>query len=396
MDLGRLGESPIGSLVEIRGNDPEFGDYDTYAFLPTPLPDTLVLDTSTWSAVTKASEALGALRQACKQLPNPRILVAPSLAIEAVSSSMLEGTHSTMESLLEARLSNEDGRTPETREVRAFDRVAHAAFDQVHTRPVSVQFLAELQGELAQNSVRPSRDPGKLRTHQVYIGQKYGPIGSARFVPPPPGDQLRAALEDWVTWLEAPSELPVVVRAVMAHYQFETIHPFADGNGRIGRLVFILQLLKGGCLDEGALSISPWLVTRREQYQDHLFEMSCTGLWDPLVHFFCEAIIDQAERHIGAADRLRLWLSAIQRELSTRHWSGTIAEVAEALIEWPVITAPQIQRSFGITAPPSYHIIDRLVEIGALEQIQGTWPKTYRAPGVMTIVEDVVGEEHWV
>jgi len=395
LELDRIAKSPIGELVKIRGTDPTFGDFATFAYLPAPLPATIVLTNATWLAVTKAVDSLGALRQACKQLPNPRILVAPALAVEAISSSRLEGTYSTMEKLMEARLADSAGLSPETREVRAFDRIAHAAFDAVAERPISIHGLAELQGELARRSVKPSRDPGALRTHQVYIGPEGGPIGDARFVPPPPGDQLRLALEDWEKWLEEPSDLPVVVRAIMAHYQFETIHPFADGNGRIGRLVFMMQLLKGGCLEEAALSISPWLFRRRSQYQEHLFDMSCTGDWNPLIEFFCRGIAEQAQRHIRVADELCNWLSDVQHKIADKRWTGRIVDVVDDLVEWPVITAPRIQQTCGISPPSAHDILNRLVELGVLEEDSSKRPKIFVAPGVMAIVEGAVDEEDW-
>src|SRR5262249_516919 len=133
-----------------------------------------------------------------------------------------------------------------------------------------------------------------VRDHQVVIAPAGSRVADARFVPPPPGSDLEIGLREWAQWVEGPSELPVVVRAALAHYQFEVLHPFNDGNGRIGRLVIVLQLLPGGVLHEPLLTVSPWFEARHREYQDRLGRLSEDGDWDDWVAFFSTGVATQA------------------------------------------------------------------------------------------------------
>ena len=263
MDIARLQGSPVGRLVAITGTDPRtLRPYDHFAFVPHPLPGTVDLAQETWTAVTDAAAALGRLKQACAYLPNPQLLIAPALTKEAQATSALEGTYGTLPDVLEARLPGFTPRSPEIREINAYEQMARLAFDWIQEREITVGMLCDLQKILAAGARRPSLDPGQVRRHQVIIGPEGCEFHESRFIPPPAGDQLRAGLDEWQTWINQDHSLPVVVRAALAHYQFETLHPFNDGNGRVGRLVIGLQLVRDGTLDSPSLTISPWLLRR--------------------------------------------------------------------------------------------------------------------------------------
>lgn len=182
MDLESLRVSPVGQLVPITGHDERLQEYNYFAFVPEPLPDAVLLDGPTWNKVADASEALGRLRQACATLPNPRLLIAPALAREAVDTSALEGTYGAVADVLEARLADVAPKSAEVAEIRAYERIAHKAFDWVRERPVTMAMLSDLQGELAAESTNPSRDPGRIRERQVVIGPKGGTIYDARYI----------------------------------------------------------------------------------------------------------------------------------------------------------------------------------------------------------------------
>lgn len=182
MDLESLRVSPVGQLVPITGHDERLQEYNYFAFVPEPLPDAVLLDGPTWNKVADASEALGRLRQACATLPNPRLLIAPALAREAVDTSALEGTYGAVADVLEARLADVAPKSAEVAEIRAYERIAHKAFDWVRERPVTMAMLSDLQGELAAESTTPSRDPARIREHQVVIGPKGGTIYDARYI----------------------------------------------------------------------------------------------------------------------------------------------------------------------------------------------------------------------
>ena len=159
----------------------------------------------------------------------------------------------------------------ELREVLNFEEMAELAFSWPEERAISPTMLGELQATLVRGTAGELADAGGLRNRIVVIGSPGSPLGEARFVPPPPGDQLRAEVEDLLSWIAEPPELPAVVQAALAHYQFETLHPYSDGNGRLGRLLIIVQLLREAVIREPLLVVSPWFELRRERYQDELW-----------------------------------------------------------------------------------------------------------------------------
>lgn len=388
MDLDALGRSPVGQLVPISGTDARYGDYEYFAFLPNPLPADPQLGTRAWTEVAKATAALGQLKQACVQLPNPQLLIAPALAREAIDTSALEGTYATLDDLLEARLPMATPRSPEVAEIRAYERMARLAFDYIGQRPITIGMICELQEILARDSRIPTRDPGKVREHQVLIGPEGAPIELARYVPPPPDDRLRAGLEAWQQWVQSPPDVPMPVVCAMSHYQFEALHPFGDGNGRLGRLLVVLQLLRSNDLPEPALTLSPWLLRRRQAYQDHLLSVSATGDWNPWVCFFCEALTAQCVALVRGADELRTWCARVKDEIHQRRWSGLILRLVDGLIDWPVITVASVRSLYGVTQPAVQSAIDRLIELDVLEETTGgNYGRVYAAREVIGIVD---------
>lgn len=391
MDLKALGNSPVGELVTLEGQDARFGPFSYMAFLPTPLPADVDLQSRSWMAVTNASIALGKLDQACVQLPDPRLLIRPALWREALDTSALEGTYGALQDLLEAQLPSAQFLSPETREIRAYERAALQAFDAIHERPISVGFLSELQGELMKGAQFPPRHIGELRQDPVWIGPRDRPIQDSRFVPPPPGDQLRLGVEQWERWVQKEHEdLPPVLRAALAHYQFETLHPFGDGNGRVGRLVVVLQLLTGNAIQQPAVTLSPWFLRRRQQYQDHLLQVSVTGDWNPWIQFFSDAVREQCQSLISVADALVAWLNDSRREVHQRRWSGAIHNLLEDLIEWPVTTVGDTAQRYSVSTVNATRMIDHLVEIGVLEELTGkTYGRVFGARYVMNQVDQI-------
>lgn len=391
MDILALGQSPVGSLVPLHGNDARHGEFAYFAYLPMPLPDDLTLESATWTAVSDASTALGKLDQACVQLPDPRLLIRPALWREALDTSALEGTHGALQDLLEARLPSTQFLSPETVEIRAYERVALMAFEMVKERPISVSLLAEMQGELLKNAQKPPRDLGRIRQDPVWIGADDRPIQEARFVPAPPDDRLQAGLDAWERWVQTEHpHLPPVLRAALAHYQFETLHPFGDGNGRLGRLVVVLQLLRAQSIRYPAVTVSPWFLKRRAEYQGHLLSISSTGDWNPWIRFFCQAVQDQCGSLILGAEQLLIWLNQSRAALHERRRAGTIHRFLEDLVEWPVTTIADTAERYGVSQVHASRMVANLVEIGVLEELTGkSYGRIFGARRVMDTVEGI-------
>jgi len=190
--------------------------------------------------------------------------------------------------------------------------------------------------------------------------------------------------------LQRPHGLPVVVSAALAHYQFETLHPFSDCNGRVGRLVILLQLLRCGALDQPALTISPWLLRRREQYQDLLLNVSRSGDWDAWIRFFARGIQEQCRSHVSVAQQLITWIATVRQRLHERHWTGTIALLAEALIDWPIVSNALVREKFSVTEVTAQNAIDRLVKLEVLEELTGGhYARVYGAREIMRLLENL-------
>lgn len=389
MDLAVFASSPAGILVPISGYDARTGEpYRHKAFLPNPLPTLLDLEQSTYAAVTQATAAVARLDQASIRLPNPMLLARPAIRREAVSTSALEGTYAALDDVLEADFLEAGDVSAPVSEVINYVRAAEMAFEWIKDKPVTVGMLRELQKVLVQGTRADTAEAGRIRTIQVFIGLNVGKVQDARFVPPPPGDQLEAGVQEWVRWLNDAEEIPPVVRMALGHYQFETLHPFNDGNGRLGRLVCILQLAACGELRVPVLNLSPWLEQRRGEYQDHLLRASMTGRFDQWIRFFCEAVRAQAVLAIERIDAMMDWREHAIEKLRDANVRGVATRIAEDLIGYPMITVTSAAKMYQVSYPAANTAIQRLERLGILHERTGRrYARLFAAQDILRIIE---------
>ena len=267
----------------------------------------------------------------------------PTLRREAQSTSALEGTYAPLRDVLTA--AEDEVGSLALAEVLNYVRAAEYAFDsQVEGRPLTVGLLSDVQARLVRGTTSDTPEAGRVRTIQVVIGSDpSAPVTAARFVPQPPGLRLDHGLRDLLDWTSADRDpgIDPVVEAALTHYQFETLHPFNDGNGRIGRLLIVLQLLERGVLSEPTLAVSPWFETRRSEYYDRLFAVSTVGDWDAWVRFFARGLGESAH---GTREQMAQLL-AVQEELRDRiRRSGLRADSAHLLVEFAVANPSSGQR----------------------------------------------------
>jgi len=384
----------MGSLVDISGFDPEIGNWHHKAFLPAPLPeDSPLLSQQTNLVIGNARAALASLDSIARQLPNPGLLRMPTLRREAQSTSALEGTYAPLSEVLTA--GEEDTFSPELIEIFNYVDMANQGFAWVHKgAPVTVTLLEDLQGALMHGtSLAP--ESGRLRDRPVVIGRRSGvdaetiPVYASRFVPAPPGDQLKTGVSDLVSWMrmDHSDKIDPVVSAAMSHYQFEALHPFRDGNGRLGRFLIVLHLLKTGLLDEPTLTVSPWFEARRTDYYDALFDVSATGDWDSYIAFFAKGIREAAE----STKRQMLALMAVQENLKERiRESNLRSDTAHTLVDLavgsPSFTVPQAQRELGVSYNAANRVVRQLVELDILrERGRKTYKRRFYAPDVLQV-----------
>lgn len=358
------------------------------AFLPDPLPGTLELSTPTWTTVNSASAALARLDGAARLIPSPALLRRPALRREAQSTSALEGTYAPFADVLAADQDDERHLSAEVREILNFERMAELAFSWPEERPMTLGMLGELQRTLVRDTAGELSDAGGIRDRIVVIGAPGRGFDEARFVPPPPGDQLRAGVEGLLQWVNDPPSLPTVVLAALAHYQFETLHPYSDGNGRLGRLLVIVQLLRGALIREPLLVVSPWFEQRRAQYQDALLTLSLSGDWDAWIAFFAEGVAASATESQAKVERL----VALQEDLRTRVQSagkrGLAERLAADLVGRPYLTPPGVAARYRVSKQGAHKAIKTLVDLKILEVAgyrASSNARLYAAPEVVDV-----------
>jgi Fic family protein len=390
VDIDAFRQSPVGQLVPISGHDTMLDRaYSHFAFVPTPLPATVSLNQGTYKAVSEADRAIGRLDAAAAHLPNPALLVRPTLYREAVSTSALEGTYAPLASVLEADYVDEGQQSYEVREVLNYVRAAQRGLALIHEKPICLTVIAELQRTLVRNTRGDSYDAGALRQRQVYIGERHNGIEKSRYVPPPNGETLVNGVSDWEKWLHAEDDIPLLVKAALGHYQFETLHPFSDGNGRLGRLIVVLQLIEAGALTQPILNLSPWLEPRKEKYKDLLLSTSLTGDFDPWVEFFAQAVLDQAQDAVKRISRLNDIRDGMLDRLKADKAKGVVLEIAQDLIGYPIITPTQAASMHHVTYPPANEAIKRLESLGFLKELTGrTYGRTYACEAVLRALDD--------
>lgn len=392
-----LRDSPVGTVVPISGHDGRFGeDYEAEAFVPDDLPIQIDLPGGTWMAVSDAAAELGRLDAAASLIPRPQLVARVATRREAIGTSALEGTYANLAELFAAEVLPDDEQDehipPNVREIMNYTRAADNAFTWIDDRPVTLGMIAALQAQIVRGTPTDGPDAGSIRETQVFIGAKHRPVEEARFIPPPPGDQLRAMCERWVAWLtdpEARQNIQLIARIAMAHYQFETLHPFTDGNGRLGRLIAVLQLLREDALRSPVLAISPWLEERADEYRGHLFAVSDTGDWAPWIEFFAQAVAAEARSGHDRIMRLLALREEIGQAVRDAHPRARLAvEIADDLIAYPILSVADAERRYGRSNQANRNAVASLVELGILEPYNDArYDRLYWSPRVFQVIE---------
>jgi Fic family protein len=362
------------------------------AFVPAGLPGAIEIDSEIQLLHEKCMLSLGALGQIVPFLPNPRLITSPFLRREAVLSSRIEGTRTDLGQLYlyEATdASSKRHETPESRDAREVSNYVKALYhglDLIKELPVCGRVLRKMH-EVLMDGVTDERgankQPGEFRIGQAFIGTS-NDISDARYVAPPP-DRIERLFLDLESFANHASPLPTLVWIAMIHYQFEAIHPFADGNGRIGRLLISLLLAERRILAEPLLYLSAHFERHREQYNQGLWKISAAAEWHAWVVFFLEGV------HQESSDATRRALSLMKLRESFRtllqERRGKVLELVDALFITPVVTVPGVQQLLSMTYRGAQKNIDTLVEIGLLEQLPVTYKKIYVASPVISTID---------
>lgn len=348
----------------------------------------LNLSQPTYNAVSKATLALGRLDFAVRRLPDPCLLVRPVLQREAQSTSELEGTFTPLDEVLAADFIDTSRQSAELREVMNYVRAAEGGFSLIEELPICVRVLCQLQKTLVRGTRGDVYDAGRLRQTQVFIGERELGIEHSRFVPVPPGDQLVDGMSDWEKWINnKDDDIPLLVKAAVGHYQFETLHPFSDGNGRLGRLVVVLQMMEAGTLTYPVLNLSPWLKPRKEEYKSLLLSVSETGDYNAWVRFFATAVEAQAADMVQRIEELLGVREQLLQTVRSRGYRGFIIDVVEDLIGYLSITPSSAAKRHQVQYHTANEAFRKLEELGILVETTGEkYGRIFVCPPVRRIV----------
>jgi Fic family protein len=360
-----------------------------WAFVPNPLPPNIRWSSSLVSILSEAERNLSRLSTLIGAFPFPRLLIQPFVRNEAVISSRIEGTRASLTDLYTyetAQLSFFE-QTDDVREVFNYVRAMDYGPERLKTLPASLRLIRELHEKLTENVRGGMLTPGEFRRSQNWIG----PVGStpttAPYVPPPV-EEMHQALDALEKFLHTEAEIPVLIRVGLIHYQFEAIHPFLDGNGRVGRLLMALLLCEWGLLSQPLLNLSVYIEHYRQEYYDRLLGVSQKGAWEAWLRFFLRGVSEQARESVYRMEQLQAIRVSYQPMIDRDRNASRMAAVIDFLFSRPILSVRQAADGLGIPFKTAGDYLAKLEQAGILREITGyTRNRIFQADQILRAVQ---------
>jgi len=343
------------------------------AFVPAPLPPDppLRLDGGLQRLLSRADQALGRLDGIAERLPNPDLFVAMYVRREAVLSSQIEGTQSTLEDVLSFELEPESGNLPgDVDEVVNYIAAMNYGLQRLDSFPLSLRLIREIHRQLLQGVRGAERTPGEFRTSQNSIGAGNVPLDRATFVPPAVPD-MKAALDNFERFLHNDGGLPDLIVCALAHAQFETVHPFQDGNGRVGRLLITFLLVQRDVLHRPLLYLSHYLKGNRAEYYDRLMAVRGKGDWEGWVRFFLEGVRQTAGEATDTARRIVGLREDHRARIQQQELGDNGQRLLDLLFERPLLNTTVIKSRLGLADQTARRLVAKFVSAGLLNERPG-------------------------
>jgi len=344
------------------------------AFIPKSLPPepSINIDFEIVEILSKADTAIGRLSGISEALPNPNLFVAMYVRKEAVLSSQIEGTEASLEDVLEYESENKPKTLAnDVAEVVNYVRAVNYGLKRLNEFPLSLRLIKEIHAELMKGVRGEDKTPGEFRKTQNWIGPKGCTLSNARFIPPPPHEMIEAlsALEKY---MHSKLTYPLLVECGFIHFQFETIHPFLDGNGRIGRLLIIFFLCHKGILKKPLLYLSHYFKQNRLEYYDRLMAVRDTGDFESWMKFFLKGVLYVADEACETSHKI----ISLQAEDKTRinkayRKSSKLVSMHEKLFDRPIISVKDIAKMMDVTFPTANDMCMKLINLDILKEITG-------------------------
>jgi Fic family protein len=350
------------------------------AFIPAPLPPAppVTLDPELARLLSDADRALGRLDGVATVLPNPDLFVAMYVRHEAVLSSQIEGTQSSLDDVLQFEIDSAGKELPkDVEEVVDYVNAMNYGMERIAQLPLSLRLIREIHEQLLRDVRGAERTPGEFRRSQNWIGPQGCTLANATFVPPPV-HEMQKALDNFETFLHDTS-LPVLIQCGLAHAQFETIHPFLDGNGRVGRLLITFLLCERQVLHRPLLYLSLFLKVHRAEYYDRLMAVRRDGNWEGWLKFFLRGI-EEVSRSATETARAIMNLRETHRQLIGDKLAGravTGMRLLDYLFEQPLVSVPLVEKRLDCSFVTANRLVEQLEELGLVRETTG-WQRNRR------------------
>ena len=338
------------------------------SFTPTPLPPNppIVLDGEGMELLVKANRQMAVLESIATRIPNVNLFVSMYVRKEALMSSQIEGTQATLEDVLDPLIDRNANRN--VADVINYIKATEFAVGRLKELPLCNRLIRESHAVLMEGVRGQEKSPGEFRRSQNWLGGQGSALKNARYIPPAPEDMIQS-MSDLEKYINSDDELDILVRVALIHYQFETIHPFLDGNGRLGRLLITLYLMEKGALSTPALYISYFLKKNRIEYYDRLSEVRRDGNYEQWIKFFLQAVYESAEDATVTIDKL---IALHEKNIASIEGMGRAKKSAIRLFyyleENPIIEIRKTTDALGITFKTVSNSVNRLCAMGILKQ----------------------------
>jgi len=382
MDLERYPRTAFGEGRRTLGR------HGYVAYFPAPIPRRIELPAPIVRVLADAEASLGRLAGVGGLVPNADLLIRPYLLREALSSTRIEGTQATMADVFEVDATG--GRpNADVEEVLNYIDAMQWGLSQVETMPLSARLMRDLHRRLTAGVRGRERAPGELRTTQNWIGSASSTVETAAFVPPPP-TELARLLTDWERFANEEAEMPLLIQNALLHAQFETIHPFLDGNGRLGRLLLVFFLIVRGRLDSPLLYLSSYLERERQAYYRALRSIQEAGDPVPWLELFLAAVDTEARDAVGRAARI-VELQQRYRQAAADMGTANGMALVDLICENPLVTTRLVEERLGVTRPTALRLLRGLEQRGVLtaSAIGVRGQRRYEAPDMISVLSGV-------
>jgi Fic family protein len=357
------------------------------AFVPHPLPLTLEWDNALVNSLSRADFLLGKLAREGSKLPNPHLLIRPFIIREAVLSSKIEGTQATLGEVLAANAgANIKQSFDDLQEVQNYIKALDYGLDRLANLPLSLRLIKEIHENLMQGVRGSHATPGEFRRSQNWIGSPGSTLNTAKFVPPPP-ENLMDCLGDLENFLHDRS-LPPLIHIALCHYQFEAIHPFLDGNGRVGRLMIMLLLVEQRMLPSPLLYLSAFFEATRDEYYKQLYNVSSKGTWREWLMYFLNGVAVQSEDVLSRAERINELLNQWKIDVA-RSGSQVPVDLVQHLAINPYFTISKVAEDLKISYSTVQRGVQKLEAAGIIKKTNNNKrDKVYCAKAILDILEE--------